>query len=605
MPLVRPVLIYDGDCGFCRRWVERFRRLTGDAVDYQPSQQVGESSPQIPREGFDESVWLVEPDGRTTAAAEAVCRTLALAGHRGWLWGYEHLPGLARASEALYRLISHNRGPADRLDRWLIPDPLDKRRSYALTRSIFLRGLGVAYLAAFLSLWVQIDGLVGSRGILPAADFLAVAHTPDHAAVEEFFRLPTLCWFSSSDWFLHFLTLGGAVLAGVLILGLFPMPVLALLWLFYLSLVNVGQIFLGYQWDALLLEAGFLAIFFAPLTWRLGLGAAPSRIVLFLLRWLLFRLMFLSGLVKLIDGGEVWRGLAALRYHYWTQPLPTQTSWYMNLAPNWFGALSVLGVFFVEVLVPIFFFSRRSRRLFACVMTILLQVLISVTGNYGFFNLLAIVLCLTLIDDEAWSRVRLIPTAGRAGREVSAWVTVPLAMLLLPLTLIPALGRMGLGGMIPEPVITVWRAISPFESINAYGLFASMTTRRVELVIEGSNDGKTWAAYEFKWKPGDVNRPPRFCAPHMPRLDWQMWFTALGVEQGVLEPWFVKFLDRLREGSPPVTGLLASNPFPDHPPRYLRVLVYDYRFTTRSQRASSGAWWQRDYLGQLPVEEHP
>jgi predicted DCC family thiol-disulfide oxidoreductase YuxK len=601
LPADRPLLIYDGDCGFCRRWVERFRRISGETVEYRPSQEVGDSFLQIPREGFGESVWLVEPDGRTSAAAEAVFRTLALAGRRRWLWGYEHLPGLARASEALYRLVSHNRGPADRIDLWLFPDPQDKRRSYALTRSIFLRGLGVVYLVAFLSLWVQIDGLIGGRGILPAGDFLAAVRTPDGSAVGEFFRLPTLCWISSTDSFLHVLTLAGAILAGVLILGFFPMPVLALLWLFYLSLVNVGQIFLGYQWDALLLEAGFLAIFFAPLTWRLGLGAAPSRIVLFLLRWLLFRLMFLSALVKLIDGGEVWRGLTALHYHYWTQPLPTWTSWYVNLAPNWFQALSVLGVFFVEGLVPILFFSRRSRRLFACATTILFQVLIAATGNYGFFNLLAIVLCLTLIDDAAWSRVRLVRTAARRGREVSAWVTLPLAIVLFPLTFVPALRRVGLDDLVPRRLAHVWRTAAAFESINAYGLFGSMTTRRPELIVEGSDDGKSWLAYQFKWKPGDVKRAPRFCEPHMPRLDWQMWFAALDVEQGRLEGWVPMFLDRLHEGSPAVVALLRTNPFPDHPPRYLRVLVYEYHFTTYAERSSSGAWWQRDYLGELPV----
>jgi hypothetical protein len=581
--------------------VGRFRRITGEAIEYRPSQEVAESFPQILREGFDESVWLVEPDGRTSAAAEAVFRTLALGGRGRWLWGYEHLPGLARASEALYRLVSHNRGPADRIDRWLIPDPRDKRRSYALTRSIFLRGLGVVYLVAFLSLWVQIDGLIGSRGILPAGDFLAAVRTPDGSAIGEFFRLPTLCWISSTDSSLHLLTLGGAIFSGVLILGFFPMPVLALLWILYLSLVNVGQIFLGYQWDVLLLEAGFLAIFFAPLTWRLGVGAAPSRIVLFLLRWLLFRLMFLSGLVKLIDGGEVWRGLTALHYHYWTQPLPTWTSWYVNLAPNWFQALSVLGVFFVEGLVPILFFSRRSRRLFACAMSILFQILIAATGNYGFFNLLAVMLCLSLIDDAAWSRLRFLHTAGRRGLEFSAWVTVPLVLLLFPLTLAPALGRVGLGDLVPRPLENVWRTASAFESINAYGLFASMTTRRLELIVEGSDDGRNWLPYEFKWKPGDVSRTPRFCEPHMPRLDWQMWFAALDVERGRLEGWVPLFLDRLHEGSPAVVALLRANPFPDHPPRHLRVLVYDYHFTTSAERSSSGAWWRRDYLGELPV----
>jgi hypothetical protein len=556
-------------------------------------------------------VWLVEPDGRISGAAEAVCRALALPGKKRWmLWGYEHLPGLANVAEALYRLVSRNRGLADRIDRWLIPDQDDNRRSYAIARSMFLRALGVVYLAAFLSLLVQIDGLVGSKGILPAADFLAASHTPGRTALREFFHLPTFCWINSSDPFLHLLTLGGAVLAGMLIVGRFPFPVLVLLWLFYLSLVNVGQIFLRYQWDALLLETGFLAIFFAPLSWRLSFtGAAPSRIVLLLLHWLLFRLIFLSGLVKWISEDPTWRGLTALRYHYQTQPLPTWTSWYANLAPTWFAALSVLGVFFFELLVPIFFFSRRSRRLVACAMTIFFQVLIAATGNYGFFNLLAIVLCLTLIDDAAWMRMAWFLSRGdrseSPGREFPAWVTASLAIILLPLTLVPAFLRTGLRDLLPRPLENAWFAVSQFESINAYGLFASMTTRRPELIVEGSEDGKQWLAYEFKWKPGDVNRRPRFGEPHMPRLDWQMWFAALDVERGALESWVPIFLERLRQGSPAVLGLLRTNPFPDHPPRYLRIVVYDYRFTTYAQRSSSGAWWAREYLGELPVETSP
>jgi predicted DCC family thiol-disulfide oxidoreductase YuxK len=608
---VRPVLIYDGDCGFCRTWVGRFRRITGAAINYAPSQQAAASFPQIAPEKFDESVWLVEPEGRITGAAEAVCRTFALAGKYRWmLWGYEHLPGLAKLAESIYRLVAHNRGTADQIDRWLLPDPADTTRSYALTRSIFLRGLALVYLAAFLSLWVQIDGLIGSRGILPVTEYLAQVDTPDQSFLSEFFHLPTLCWINSSDQFLHVLLLGGAVLSGMLVLGLFPLPILVLLWLFYLSLVNVGQVFLGYQWDALLLETGFLAIFLAPISWRIGgTGGNPSRIVLFLLRWLLFRLIILSGLVKLLSGDQTWRGLTALHYHYQTQPLPTWTAWYANLAPTWFQAFSVLLVLFIEILVPVFFFSRRSRRLFACALAVLLQILIGATGNYGFFNLLTIVQCITLIDDAAWERVLwFLPKKlerETRGREMSPFITVPLLVLLFPLTLVPAFLSLGLRPLIPPPLEQAWIAVGRFESINAYGLFATMTTTRPELFVEGSDDGKTWIPYEFKWKPGEVTRRPQFCTPHMPRLDWQMWFAALNVERGELESWVPMFLDRLREGSPPVLGLMGTNPFPDHPPRQIRVRIYQYQFTTYSQRSSTGAWWRREYVGELPAGANP
>ena len=591
----------------------RLRNLTGDAIEYAPSQETAARFPQISRDEFEKSVWLVEPGGKVTSAAEAFFRTLSSAGKKKWLlWSYENVPGFGQTSEEIYKLVSRHRGGADRLDRWLLPDPNDRRQSYAIMRSVFLRALGIVYLAAFLSLGVQLDGLIGSRGILPVGEFLSAVHAGSFT--QNFLRLPTLCWINSSDGLLHVLCDGGAVLSCVLIVGIMPMPVLAMLWLFYLSLVNVGQVFLGYQWDALLLEAGFLAIFFAPLDWRLRAGSPPSRTVLFLLRWLLFRLMFLSGIVKLTSGDATWRSLTAMRYHYQTQPLPTWTSWYAHLAPNWFQSISVAGVLFIEVAVPIFFFAPRSRRLLACTLTILFQVLIAATGNYGFFNLLAIVLCLTLIDDAAWRNIvgRAVPAlrgtmqAGFRRREVPWWLTAPLALCLIPLTFVPALQWIGYDRYVPAPLERAYASVSQFDSINAYGLFANMTTQRPELIIEGSDDGKFWLAYEFKWQPGDVNHRPRFCSPHMPRLDWQMWFAALDIYYNHrLESWLPAFLDRLHEGSPAVLGLMETNPFPDHPPRYLRVEVYDYRFTTYAQRRASGDWWQRENLGELPVQQNP
>jgi hypothetical protein len=533
-----------------------------------------------------------------------VFRSLALAGKkRHLLWGYEHVPGVASATESLYRLVSHNRGTLDRIDMWMIPNPLDPRRSYRLARSFFLRGLGLIYLFAFLSLWVQIDGLIGSRGIFPARQFLGELHSTEISRFHQFILLPTLCLFSNSDAFLHTLCLGGAALSGLLIVGLFPAPVLALLWLFYLSLTNVGQVFLGYQWDALLLEAGFLAIFFAPLHWRIESPAPPSRIGGFLLRWLLFRLMFLSGLVKLASNDPNWHSLLALRFHYQTQPLPTWTSWYIQQAPNWIQLLSVLVVFAVELLAPPLFFARRRIRLIACWATIVFQILIALTGNYGFFNLLTIILCITLLDDAAlrWL-LRRCPTTEiprhRNRLKWPWWLMAPIACVLIPLSTVPALHELGRDSLIPDCLERGWASVQQFESINAYGLFAVMTTTRNELIIEGSNDGEKWLAYEFKWKPGDVMRAPRFCIPHMPRLDWQMWFAALSPSGN--REFLLNLLDRLHEGSPEVTALLQTDPFAK-PPRYLRIVVYQYRFTASSPRAQTGAWWQREPVGQLSL----
>lgn len=498
---------------------------------------------------------------------------------------------------------------------WLTADPVDPRKSFVITRAIFLRGLGVVYLIAFVSLWAQIEGLVGSKGVLPLANYLGAVRmqNSDFSALRRFLEIPTLCWFNNSDAFLQLLCCGGAVLSCALIIGILPAPVLVLLWLFYLSLVHAGQDFLSFQWDSLLLEAGFLAIFFAPLELLLrpipfrARGSTiryshPSRIVLLLLWWLLFRLMFLSGMVKAIARTDYWRAFTAMRYHYETQPLPTWTSWYANLLPNWSQAVSVGGVFFIEGLVPLLFFAPRRARLFACAMTILLQLLIASTGNYGFFNVLAIVLCLTLIDDASWAKLRLKIDPARGVIRGARWpvgVTLPLAVAIVLLSLVPSLSRARLSDAVPDWLQSCYAATARFELVNPYGLFEDMTIRRPEIVIEGSNDGVHWREYQFKWKPGDVKRPPEFCTPHMPRLDWQMWFAALELDEyGQAPMWLYNLALRLHEGSPAVLDLMGANPFPGHPPRYVRLVLYDYQFTTAAGRRRSGAWWKRTLIGR-------
>ena len=509
--------------------------------------------------------------------------------------------------------------PQDRRNRawhWLTADPTDLRQSFVITRAIFLRGLGVVYLAAFVSLWVQIDGLIGSKGVLPLQTYLGAFRLQDSdlSAFQRFLELPTLCWMNASDGFLQFLCGGGAALSCALILGILPAPVLALLWLFYLSLSHAGQIFLGFQWDALLLEAGFLAIFFAPLELQIRpslfrrrgkpIGYShPSRIVLLLIWWLLFRLMFLSGLVKLLAHTDYWRDFTAMRYHYETQPLPTWTSWYAHHLPNWFQAISVGGVFFIEGLIPLLFFAPRRLRLFACAVTVFFQLLIAGTGNFGFFNLLAIALCLTLIDDATWARLRLKIDPARSivrGTRWPAWGTLPLAIAIVPLSLVPPSRQLEQLDYVPAWMIYTYSKVQPFQIVNGYGLFQDMTASRPEIVIEGSNDGVHWLEYQFKWKPGDLKRAPEFCTPHMPRLDWQMWFAALDVyRSGQGDVWLWNLGERLREGSPSVLNLMGTNPFPDHPPRYVRFTLHDYQFTTGSQRQQSGAWWQRTPLQRI------
>jgi predicted DCC family thiol-disulfide oxidoreductase YuxK len=594
--LARPAMLFDGRCGFCRRWVERWRHVAGGAVDFQPYQQSADLVPQIEYESLGRAVHLVEPDGSVTRGAAAVFRLFALAGVHRWLsWSYQFIPGFAAVTESVYATIAAHRDAADRIDRLLI-GPGTEPKSYRLTQQIFLRLLGVTYLIAFLSLWVQIDGLVGSHGILPIRSFLSAVQSM--LGPERYRLLPTLCWLNPSDGFLHVLCGVGAAAALLVVGGVAQLPALLVTAVFYLSLAVAGQDFLEFQWDFLLLEAGFLAIFFAPLWFWAGRGRAePSRIILWLLRSLLFRLMFMSGLVKLASGDATWRGWTAMRYHYETQPLPTWIGWYFFQLPGWFQTLSCGVVFLSELVLPVLIFGPRRVRLVAFWGIIVFQFLIMLTGNYGIFNILTIALCCVLPDDAFWRwAFRFKSPPPRAAPRgilltVRAWAFVPLAVVLLAVTIPICVGASGLEIRWPQSIGTLNDWLGPFRIANGYGLFAMMTTQRPEIIIEGSDDGITWKPYDFQWKPGDLRGRPAFVEPYMPRLDWQMWFAALGAPSR--DPWFESFMRRLLQGSPPVLRLLASNPFADHPPQSVRAVLYDYHFATLEVHRTVGVWWRR------------
>jgi hypothetical protein len=403
---------------------------------------------------------------------------------------------------------------------------------------------------------------------------------------------------------LHGLCAGGVLASLLVFFGLAPTPGLALAWASYLSLSSISQGFLSYQWDALLLETGLLAIFLSPPAWRLRLSPSspPSTSALLLLRWLLFRLMFSSGAVKLGSGDPSWRSLTALRVHYETQPLPTWVGWAFHQFPGGFQTASCVFLFSVELLVPFLVFAPRRAKHVAFGLFLTLQILIAATGNYAFFNWLAVALCFLLLDDAVLPARWRAPSAASApqlaGRR-RRWpigVLAPVAALLFVASVLQlALTVQRSTEKLPKVAVGLVDLLSPLRSVNRYGLFAVMTTRRPEIVVEGSEDGRTWRPYEFRWKPGDVRRRPRFVAPHQPRLDWQMWFAAL--ESCGESPWLGNFLARLLQGEPAVLRLLATNPFPAGPPRYIRTLLYDYRFTDWPTRRRTGAWWRRDLRG--------
>ena len=519
---------------------------------------------------------------------------------------------------------------------------------------LLLRLLAGVHLVAFVSLWVQIDGLIGSRGILPAGEFFAyLERVLGSGTLERLAKAPSLLWFSSSDTALHALCAAGVVLSLLALAGMVTAPVFGALWLCYLSLVWGGQTFLAFQWDTLLLETTVCAVVLAPLGRPAGSGprpdslaarvraafgvtpdAAASRPGLWLLRLLVVKLMFLSGAVKLLSLDSTWWQLTALDVHYFTQPLPVTASWFAHHLPDWFHRLSVLIMFAVELVVPWFLFSRRLRRP-GMGMLLAFQVLIAATGNYGFFNLLSAVLCLSWLDTGGfgWTAGRCggqenrsnqpAPAPGAASlptvasqriRWAGAGAILCLSLLVSARELTRSLPRGPntppeaaavadlVDRVLVDPAAPLLRAIAPFRSINGYGLFRAMTTSRPEIVVETSADGVMWTELAFRFKPGAVDHPPRAAQPHMPRLDWQMWFAALDPQRA---DWLGPFVTRVFEGEPAVLRLLGAASRQAGPPNYLRLRLYDYEFSEPGADGPYGAaggpavWWRRELLYDL------
>jgi lipase maturation factor 1 len=570
----KPVLIFDGKCSFCRIWIDYWKHLTGDAVEYAPSQEVGPQYPQIPPENFKRSVQLVLPDGEFYQGAEAVLRTLAYDGSRKWPLGmYRNVPGVAPFTEAFYRFIAANRNFAYRVTVLLFGRQIEPS-TYRLVEWVFGGVLSLIFVIAFLSFGTQAPGLIGSQGVLPVSAYLQRAH--EYLGSKAYFALPTLLWLNSSDAAIRAVWLAGALCSLVALFGVFRRAALFAAWILYLSLLSGSQEFLSFQWDILLLETGLLAVFIGY-----------SRVIVWMFRWLLFRLMFLSGAVKLLSGDPTWSTLHAMSVHFQTQPIPTPLAWYAHQLPEWAQRASTGMVLLIELLLPLCVLGPRRVRLFAAPWLIGLQVLILLTGNYAFFNWLTLALCLFLFNDA--SLARFVPkrrfSPQRNHRRIAWAVALILGVLSASHMWQTFTGR------VPVGMQTIVAYSAPFGITSSYGLFATMTTRRGEIVVEGSNDGETWQEYEFPYKPGRLDRRPPWVAPHQPRLDWQMWFAALGVYQQ--NGWFINMAARLLQGSPSVTALLERNPFPNAPPKYIRAQLYEYTFTTWGDRN----WWTRRFLG--------
>jgi predicted DCC family thiol-disulfide oxidoreductase YuxK len=583
-----PLLAYDGACGFCAYWVRYWQRLTGVRIRYAPYQEIAADHPDMPEEEFARAIQLFEPDGAHYSGAEAAFRVLARApGRAAGLWLYRHLPGFTRLAEAVYTLVAHHREAVYRWSR-LLWGPERYPPTFHLVIWLFLRLLGLTFLVAFVSIGSQITGLVGSDGILPLPEYLATA-AAEHGPWRYWFA-PTLFWINSSDTALLSACLVGAAASGLVVVNVLTRTMLALAFVLHLSLWVAMPVFGHIQPDALILEVGLFAIFLT----------AGSRILVWLFRWLLFRFMLCSGLVKLLTHDPSWAQLTALNHHYETQPLPTPLAWYAHLLPDWFQQLSVLSMFGIELVLPWLILMPRRLRFVAAWGFLILQIAISLTGNFYFLNLLTMCLCLFLFDDRAlaWllparlaTRMHFrLPEAGRLATAAAA----ALASVVVVVNLAVVWQRVEQRPL-PGPLESLVATTSRFGITNFYGFFGVMNTVRREIIVEGSLDGRHWRAYEFRYKPGDVHRCLRWSIPYHPRLDWTMWFAAS--ESALRNPWFGDLLYRLLQGAPPVLALLDDKPFPGEQPKWVRATLYQYRFTTPAERAATGDCWVREPLG--------
>jgi predicted DCC family thiol-disulfide oxidoreductase YuxK len=617
----RSVLYWDADCSFCRRWVERWRRESGEAVEYRTLQgapaDVTDAAGGPP---FDRIV-LVQPDGTFLTGAAAALAARAAGGQTGKLsWFlYRRVPQLRALAEAAYRWVARHRPLCGRLTS-LFWGATPELPTYEISGFVFPRLIGLIFLSAFISLWVQIDGLAGSKGILPVAAQLEAVKNHFSASGAEWsawLQFPTLLWFGASDAMLHFWIGVGALASVLLVLGFAPATSAFIAWACYLSFAAAVPVFLNFQWDALLLEAGLLVVLYVPWTRYLRFGhSAPSRLGRLLVWWLLFRLMFESGVVKLYGfdgaGRNVWLEGTALTFHYFTQPIPLWTSWWMSRLPDWFHALSLVFVFFIELVVPFFIAGPRRMRMTAFWAFTLLMLLIIASGHYGFFNLLTIALCVTLVDDASWprwARQRLQNKTASSPRTATGLpdrirnkVLPWLAALLVLLTTLQLL--LVLRIVSPAAISPVLGPFMPFRSANSYGLFSVMTTERPEITVEASSDGLAWQPYRFRYamSPGDASMP--FLLPHMPRLDWQMWFAALEYRAGGQPPgWMMPFLARLQENAPPVLGLLARGGAADlAAPKYFRLRLDLLQFAPPNTHKESGRFWEATPLPTYTIE---
>jgi lipase maturation factor 1 len=472
------------------------------------------------------------------------------------------------------------------------------REGYLWARWLFLRALGLIFFSAFYSLAFQIHGLIGEQGILPAGLYLDTL-SANLGAITRVWAAPSLLWFGSGDRALTIIVAGGIVASILLVANIFPKLTVGLCTVFFLSCIAVLQDFSSYQSDGMLLEAGFLSIFFAPDGLRPGLGVTlpPSRFSLFMLRWEWFRIYFESGLVKLLSGDPHWRNFTAMDDYYQNGPLPAWPGWYVQQLPHWYHAGTVVITLVVELLIVWAVFLPRRFRIACFVIVTALQIGIISTANYAFLNYLVLVLGVLLLDDLALARLHFrvepsTPPEQTSRRRIYERAeTVVLGVLFYTTIVAFLIGGSSSVLALPD------RVLQPFRIANAYGLFAVMTPARYEIEFQGSNDGTTWVPYAFQYKPQNVLERPGVYAPYQPRFDWNLWFASLAPWRA--SPWVVLVQERLLEGSKSVLGIFRGDPFHGKPPTMVRTILWQYWFTDIPTKQKTGAWWRRQELAMF------
>jgi hypothetical protein len=454
---------------------------------------------------------------------------------------------------------------------------------YWATRWVFERALALIYFAAFTCAANQFVPLLGERGLLPVPRF--VEAVPFRVAPSLFYLAPTDAAFRAAAWTgvaLSLIALTGLLQQSPIVSG----AIWAAMWLLYLSFVNVGQVFYGFGWESLLLETGFLAIFLG------ATATAPSAIMVWLLRWVLFRDMFGAGLIKL-RGDSCWRDLTCLDYYFETQPIPNALSWYFHWLPAGVHRAGVLFNHIVEIGVPFLYFLPQPWAGIGGLLTIAFQLVLIVSGNLSWLNWLTIVLCIPTLDDRWWSWLPVAVPALHAPGALYRGIVYGLAALVIVMSIQPSVNLLSSGQLMNY-------SFNPLHLVNTYGAFGSVTRTRHEIVIEGTQadtitPATDWRAYEFRGKPGDPAARPRQIAPYHLRLDWLMWFAAMS--EPIEHPWFMSLLAKLLEGDRATLSLLKTNPFPERPPKYVRAMYYAYRFTTPEEHGRTGRWWNGELLG--------